>query len=66
MGRVVFPQAAYKFYLSAPAEVRAARRLDERGASLQEVIQALKLRDERDAAQLAPAPDAVHIETQSV
>ena len=64
MGRVVFPQAAYKFYLSAPAEVRAARRLDERGASLQEVIQALKLRDERDAAQLAPAPDAVHIETE--
>lgn len=66
MGAVVFPHAAHKFYLSAPAEVRAARRLGERGASLPEVTRALKLRDERDKAQLAPAPDAVHIETRDL
>ena len=66
MGTVVFPDAAHKFYLSAPAEVRAARRVGEREASLQEVIGALRLRDERDAKQLAPAPDAVHIETQDL
>ncbi len=66
MGRVVFPGAAHKFYLSAPAEVRAARRVGERDMSLQEVTKALKLRDERDAGQLTPAPDAVHIETQNL
>ena len=66
MGAVVFPEAAHKFYLSAPAEVRAARRVNEREGSLREVTRALKLRDERDAAQLAPAPDAVHIETQDL
>ncbi len=66
MGRVVFPNAAHKFYLSAPAEVRAARRVGERDMSLQEVARALKLRDERDAKQLAPAPGAIHIETQDL
>ena len=66
MGAVVFPHAAHKFYLSAPAEVRAARRSGERDSSLPEVTRALKLRDERDKAQLAPAPDAVHIETQDL
>ena len=66
MGSVVFPNAAHKFYLSAPAEVRASRRVSERDLSLQEVTAALKLRDARDAAQLAPAPDAVHIETQDL
>ena len=66
MGSAVFPSAAHKFYLSAPAEVRAARRVSERDLSLQEVTAALKLRDARDAAQLAPAPDAVHIETQDL
>ena len=66
MGSAVFPNAAHKFYLSAPAEVRAARRVSERDMSLQEVTAALKLRDARDAKQLAPAPDAVHIETQDL
>ena len=66
MGAVVFPNAAHKFYLSAPAEVRAARRVNEREESLQEVARAIRLRDERDAKQLAPAPDAVHIETQDL
>jgi CMP/dCMP kinase len=63
MGTVVFPQADYKFYLNAPTEVRAKRRLGERGANLAEVTEALRKRDALDASQLVPAPDAVHIDT---
>ena len=40
--------------------------MNEREESLQEVARAIRLRDERDAKQLAPAPDAVHIETQDL
>ena len=63
MGTAVFPNAAHKFYLDAPAEVRAARRTGERHADLQAVAAALGRRDALDAAQLRPAPDARHIDT---
>lgn len=63
MGTAVFPDAASKFYLTAPAEVRAARRVGERSAALEEVTEALKRRDRLDARQLAPAEDAVVIDT---
>ena len=63
MGTAVFPGAAHKLYLEAPAEVRAARRVGERGTDLAAVAEALRLRDRRDAAQLRPAADAVHLET---
>jgi cytidylate kinase len=63
MGTVVFPDAEHKFYLTAPAEVRARRRLGERSADLEEVTAALRLRDEMDAGRLARAPDAVTIDT---
>lgn len=63
MGTAVFPGAAHKVYLEAPAEVRAARRVGERGGDLAAVAEALRLRDRRDAAQLRPAPDACHLET---
>ena len=63
MGTAVFPGAAHKVYLEAPAEVRAARRVGERGADLGAVAEALRLRDRRDAAQLRPAADAVHLAT---
>lgn len=63
MGTAVFPDAAHKFYLNAPAEVRARRRVGERGTSLQEVTEALRRRDALDEKQLAPAADAVHIDT---
>lgn len=63
MGAVVFPQAAYKFYLTAPAEVRARRRVGERSAGLPAVAEALLRRDKLDARQLEPAPDAIFIET---
>lgn len=63
MGSVVFPQAQHKIYLSAPAEVRAQRRVGERSSNLHEVTAALKARDAGDAKQLEPAPDAHHIDT---
>jgi cytidylate kinase len=63
MGTVVFPDAEHKFYLTAPAEVRARRRLGERSADLEEVTAALRLRDEMDAGRLARASDAVTIDT---
>ncbi len=65
MGSTVFPQAEYKFYLYASARVRAERRVLERQQDLESVEVALKLRDERDARQSAPAADAVHIDTGS-
>ena len=63
MGTAVFPKAAHKFYLDAPAEVRAARRTGERHADLEAVAAALRRRDALDAAQLRPARDARHINT---
>ena len=55
IGSVVFPDAALKVYLTASSEVRAERRtkqLKEKGmcAKMQDVINELKHRDERDSA----------------
>jgi cytidylate kinase len=50
-GTVVFPQADFKMYLTARAEVRAKRRMeqyDKSGKSLSENINDIKIRDERD------------------
>ena len=63
MGTAVFPQADYKFYLTAPAEIRAQRRVGERSADLSQVTASLKRRDVLDAEQSKPAADALHIET---
>jgi cytidylate kinase len=66
MGSVVFPDAAHKFYLTAAPEVRAARRVGERAADLAEVAEAIRRRDALDARQLAPAPDAQHLDTSAL
>jgi cytidylate kinase len=63
MGTTVFPGARWKFYLTAPTEVRARRRVGERAADIEAVTAALSRRDERDARQSVPAADAVHIDT---
>lgn len=63
MGSVVFPGATHKFYLTAPVTVRATRRVGERAGGLADVAAALRRRDSLDAAQLAPAPDALLVET---
>jgi CMP/dCMP kinase len=64
MGTAVFPLAPFKFYLDAPAHVRASRRVGERVADLATVTEALKRRDRLDAEQSKPAPDAVHVDTE--
>lgn len=63
MGTVVFPESEHKFYLTAPAAVRARRRLGERTADLEAVTAALHRRDEMDAGRLARAADAQPIDT---
>ncbi len=66
MGTAVFPQAAYKFYLTASPEVRARRRAKERPESAAEIEKMLRLRDERDAKQSVPAEDAQIIDTSEL
>ncbi|MDO8826273.1 (d)CMP kinase [Methylophaga sp.] len=68
MGTVVFPDAAFKVFLTASAEVRAERRykqLKEKGidSNLSDLVAEISERDERDmqreVAPLRPADDAV-------
>jgi cytidylate kinase len=72
MGTVIFPDAAYKVFLTASAEERAERRhkqLSEKGISvtLPGLLREILARDARDAtravAPLRPADDAVRIDT---
>lgn len=72
IGTVVFPNAKYKFFLTASAEQRAKRRLlelEQRGekADYAEILQDLTTRDERDKnraiAPLVAAKDAILIDT---
>ena len=71
-GTAVFPQAEYKFFLTASAEERARRRqreLHEKGEfiPLEELIEQQELRDRRDESRacspLQPANDALVIDT---
>jgi cytidylate kinase len=75
MGTVVFPQARYKFFLTAAVEVRALRRYRERvgrGESVarDQVEKELRKRDEQDSrrtiAPLMAAEDAVVIDTSKL
>ena len=63
MGSAVFPQAGFKFYLTAPPEVRARRRMAERKAEYEQVLAEIIRRDQADAAQSVPATDALQIDT---
>jgi CMP/dCMP kinase len=63
IGRVVVPHAEVKVYLVADPDERARRRVAERP----DVDAAeLRARDESDAAQLEPAPDAIRIDTTTL
>ena len=75
MGTIVFPDAKYKFFITASTEVRAKRRYQERidrseSVSLQDVEKELNLRDHQDEtrpiAPLRPAEDAKIIDTTSL
>jgi CMP/dCMP kinase len=64
IGTVVCPEAEVKVYLVADAAERARRRVAERPEIGAEALATdLRLRDERDAVQMQPAPDAERIDT---
>ncbi len=75
IGTVVFPDAEYKFFLTASPEVRAQRRYEELVAKGQTVNAAdtlaeVKRRDAQDegraVAPLKPAPDAVLVDSSTM
>jgi cytidylate kinase len=67
IGTVVAPNAAVKVYLLADESERARRRSAERpGIGTDALATDLRLRDESDAAQMRPAPDAVQIDTTAL
>lgn len=73
IGSVVFPDAAYKFFVTASVEERARRRLaqnPEEGKSFDEIKAAIAARDEQDSnrsvAPLRLAEDAVLIDTSDL
>lgn len=49
IGSVVFPDAVLKLYLTASPRVRAERRVAEAGGDIDEIAQAIALRDEKDS-----------------
>lgn len=75
MGTAVFPEAPFKFFLDARPEVRAKRRelqLQAMGepAAFAEILEQIRKRDDQDrnraASPLAPAKDAVIIDTSDI
>jgi cytidylate kinase len=75
IGTVVFPNADYKFFVTASAEERASRRFKElKGKGFKviyaEILEDVKKRDEQDSnrelAPLKPAENAVIIDTTSL
>ncbi len=72
MGTVVFPSADLKLYLTASAEIRAERRVNQLknqgvSANIHKITRDIKERDERDlnrqTAPLKPADDAIIMDT---
>jgi CMP/dCMP kinase len=64
IGTVVWPEAEVKVYLVAdPAERARRRQADHPDIGAEALATDLRLRDERDAAQMQAAPDARQIDT---
>ncbi|MGH1540511.1 MAG: (d)CMP kinase [Arenicella sp.] len=75
MGTTVFPDASYKVFLTASAEVRAQRRFDQLqqkgfNVSIARLLESIQERDARDsgrsASPLLPADDAIIIDTSAL
>lgn len=70
IGSVVFPEAAVKVFLTASEQVRAARRAQEVGRSIDDVADRLRRRDQADskraASPLQRASDAWEIDTSDL
>jgi len=69
MGTAVFPNASYKFFLTADVKVRARRRFEESnasGISFEKILEDMVKRDrddtQRAASPLKQAPDAILID----
>jgi cytidylate kinase len=72
IGTVIFPEAKYKFFVTATPEERARRRMLQageipQGADFERILADIKERDERDStraiAPLKPAADAQIVDT---
>jgi cytidylate kinase len=75
MGTIVFPDAGYKFFLTASPQIRAERRHAERlcrgePASMENIQNELRIRDEQDSlrsiAPLKPAEEAIIVDTSAL
>ena len=75
MGTVVFPDADYKFFITASPDIRAGRRYEERVARNEtvsrneveaDIIKRDKQDQSRELAPLKPAEDAVIIDTSDM
>jgi len=75
IGTVIFPDAEFKFFLTADVAVRAARRYAElaaQGAAIthEQVLEQLRERDQRDQerelAPLRPADDAIIVDSSAL
>lgn len=67
IGTVVLPHAHVKIFLTASAQERAARRVQQNGGDLAQVAKEIEDRDRLDSTRqdspLQPASDAVHVDT---
>jgi cytidylate kinase len=67
IGTVVFPHARLKLFVTASPRVRAERRVREIGGNVDEIEQAIIIRDRKDSTRdhspLAEADDAVVVDT---
>ncbi|MTA93633.1 MAG: (d)CMP kinase [Actinobacteria bacterium] len=67
IGTVVLPHADVKIFLTASAQERAARRVQQSGGDLAQVAKEIEDRDHLDSTRqdspLQPASDAVHVDT---
>ncbi len=75
IGTVVFPNAKYKFFLTASPEVRAERRLNQNGestegATVASVAEEIAKRDKMDmnrkVAPFREAEDAIHVDSSNM
>jgi cytidylate kinase len=67
IGTVVAPDAEVKVFLVADRDERAKRRMAERpGIGADALATDMRLRDERDAERMQPAPDAIEIDTTAL
>ena len=75
MGTTVFPDAKYKVYLTASAEIRAKRRFDQLKSkgfdvNLARLLESIQARDVRDSSRsespLKPAEDAIELDTSEL